>query len=261
MRGTKYGDLRRNTLPNSGQPETRRAPPMPPVALRMHTLITLLRTLAERGADFNRLEAAGLVLSYSLAVPVTIVRRPSELTCYVGERGGLRRSVRFQRIRASTSMRSRSTEVDYVMPAVRAGVFTGILATALAASLLEIPLAMVAMVALGCGHGWVRKRAGRVISERVLATSVSTFLSWLVHTSLTSTALASVVAGYILFCYAPTSNRAGARAADEQPQAWLIALFAATYAVTVVGVVPAHLDFFLLANVWRLAGMAVPISA
>ena len=110
MRGTKHGDRRRNALRESvsfhisnpltalaasdGLPERRRAPPMPPVALRMHVLITLLRTLAERGADFNRLEAAGLMLSYSLAVPVTIVRRPSELTCYVGERGGRRRSVR-----------------------------------------------------------------------------------------------------------------------------------------------------------------------
>lgn len=145
------------------------------MSMRIDLLLALLRTLATRGASFRALEAAGVALSCTLDVPVTLVRRPGSLTCFAGDRGAGRR--RFVRVRQASRVRSvaglGTVRFDGVSPlahAVAAGVLSSLVCTVgLDVPVAGVLLAFVVMLVVGTVHVLVRHFARRIMPEGVFA--------------------------------------------------------------------------------------------
>ncbi|GJE90237.1 hypothetical protein PsYK624_063660 [Phanerochaete sordida] len=260
MRGTKYGPRRPPAALHREPLDAPSDPARPSMALRADILLAIMRTLAVRGANFDRLEATSVALSYALAVPVTVVRRPGVLTCYAGERATRRRCVRIRRTHSAqvfgriglgtVDFGAISLPIYVVGAAVFAMVVSGVI---LDTSVVEAMFTFVTMMLLGAIHAFVRKAARNIIRENVFSACMMTFLTWLAHTPFASTTLASTIAGYLLLC----SSFAQARR-SRAPPAGVVAVFGVMYAVLLSRCLPAHMDFFFLANIWRLAAIAVP---
>ncbi|EKM54917.1 uncharacterized protein PHACADRAFT_197349 [Phanerochaete carnosa HHB-10118-sp] len=267
MRGTKYGETRTIIFAHRTLPTRPRTSPAPPTSVHTELLLVLMRALAERGASFDRLEAVGVTLSCTLNVPVTVVRRPDALTCYVDDRTGRRKSVRVRRARRARGIpASGSANFGAISPlahVIEASAFAAaVAAVASNGATPEVLLVFAAMAIFGTFHALMRQLGAKILPERVFATSVMVALSWLAHTPFASTALASGIAGYLLLCAALTQTRVNRGAYTTNTlQVGVAAVFGAMYALALSRGLPAYMDLFLFANIWRLSAIAVPMES